>query len=131
MELKNVPLILREFYEENTTFVCLSSGPSLNQEQIDIVGKAKEKNLKIKVIACNDNWQWKYNEKYISDYLYAADEAWWQVHLEDIRKADFDKPLMIPLRKDYAEKNDLLLIPGVHQNGLGKKEKIRGFKQWL
>jgi hypothetical protein len=52
------------------TFVCVASGPSLTQEDVDYCrGKAR-------VIAVNDNYKlapW-------ADVLYAADEHWWRWH---------------------------------------------------
>ena len=70
------------------TMVCIASGPSLTQNQIDLIGQNKDW---LTVIAINDNWQWEYNESYIADHLYAADERWWNVWIDEIEKKYFKR----------------------------------------
>lgn len=97
------------------TFVCIASGSSLCQEQIDVLGKAKNtENNNIKVIAVNDNWQWKYKEKFISDHLYAADTSWWSMYLSKINKEEFYGYKWVPIKKDFAAKHGINFIECDH-----------------
>ena len=123
--MRNAPEVLKSFYREDCTIVCIASGPSLTQEQIDLVGLAKESRKEdLFVISTNDNWKWKYQNEFICDYLYAADDGWWSVWLKTLNEERFDKPRFIPLKQDFARKNGLIMLPCVHQQGLGIDGKI-------
>lgn len=61
--------------------VCIASGPSLTQEQVDLVRDARAQDL-IRVIAVNDN----YLIAPFADVLYYADEKWANWHESGIRK---------------------------------------------
>lgn len=125
-----IPDKLQPYYKKDCIAVCIASGPSLTQDQIDILGKYKEeqqqqnKDDTITVITVNDNWRWKYNGEYISDLQYAADDSWWNVWLQKMRDSGFDRPCFIPLKHEFAKKNGLNLIPCEHSPGLGKNKKI-------
>jgi hypothetical protein len=104
-------------------YICIASGPSLNQDQIDLIGQYKDE-FGIKVIAINDNWKWKYQDNFISDHLYAADEAWWNVWIDIINKEGFSGQKWIPRDKHIAEKYNLHCIEGENKPGLGANGKI-------
>ena len=122
--MRNTPEVLKSFYREDCTIVCIASGPSLTQEQIDLVGISKETNKDLFVIGTNDNWKWKYKNEFVCDYLYAADDSWWGVWLKRINEQKFDRPKFIPMKQDFAKKNGLTMLPCVHQQGLGIAGKI-------
>ena len=123
--MRNAPEVLKPFYREDCTIVCIASGPSLTQEQIDLVGVAKESRKEdLFVVATNDNWKWKYKNEFVCDYLYAADDAWWSVWLKTLNEERFDKPRFIPLKQDFARNHGLNMLPCVHQQGLGIDGKI-------
>lgn len=123
--IRNSPEVLRSYYKNNCTIVCIASGPSLIQEQIDIIGKAKELHKNdLFVIGVNDNWSWKYKDDFICDYLYAADDSWWNVWLKKINESNFNKPKFFPIKADFAKQNGLIMLPCVHQQGLGIKGSI-------
>lgn len=98
------------------TFVCIASGPSLTQADVDRVkGKAK-------VVAVNDNYRlapW-------ADFLYACDAKWWEHH-EPLKFAGEkwtqcpvdEKDGMGKTQRALATKYGLKLIPGAHRQGLG------------
>jgi len=58
-------------------FICIVTGPSLTEEDCDRARQARAT-----VIAVNDAYRLCPN----ADYLYACDQAWWKVHIDDIRK---------------------------------------------
>lgn len=96
---------------ENQTIVCIASGPSLTQEDVDFVkGKAF-------VFVCNDGYRiapW-------ADLLYAADRAWWEYHLPLLNgfqgeKWTCDKPI--------AEKHGLHYIGIKNSLIFGKNNSI-------
>jgi len=104
-------------------FACIASGPSLNQEQIDILGSYKDK-LKMTIIGINDNWKWKFDNDFIVDHLYAADESWWKVWNETISSCGFNGQKWIPRDIHVAEKYNLNCIPCENKPGLGLNGKI-------
>jgi len=59
-----------------TTWVCIASGPSLTQDDVDHCrGKAR-------VVVVNDGYRlapW-------ADALYACDRPWWDLHFNDVRE---------------------------------------------
>lgn len=102
----------------NEMYVCIASGPSLNQDQINIIGRYKNVN-NLKIIAINDNWKWKYQGAFISDHLYAADEAWWKIWIKTIDNEQFNGQKWITRDKHVATRYNLTLIPGENKSGLG------------
>ena len=119
--------VVKPFRVEGGTFVCIASGPSLCQEQIDTIGKVKEelRNDHLVVIGCNDNWKWKYKDKFICDHLYAADYSWWKIHIGKIDKAGFPKKnRWIPVMKSVANDMNLIHIPCTTGKGLSNGPKL-------
>ena len=120
IDKKGGPPVGEQFITPNSIFICIASGPSLNQSQIDIIGQAKkELSQKIKVLAVNDNWQWKYQDNFISDHLYAADTDWWKIHLEKINESGFSGDKWIPIRGEFAKNHGLNRVHCVVAKGLG------------
>ena len=111
--------LFEKFYQEDSTFCCLASGPSLNQDQIDKISEEK----KIIVIGVNDNWRWKRRDgSYICDHIYAADVEFWQKYICEMESIDQVKkiPKWIPIKKDYAKKHEnMYCVPCKHRDGLG------------
>lgn len=65
---------------EGATVICIASGPSLNQEQVESARLAQARGAH--VIAINDNYliaPW-------ADVLYFADNRWWQWHNAGVEK---------------------------------------------
>jgi len=110
------------------TAVCIGGGPSLNQDQIDLVYKA-HKESSIKVIAINNAYQvapW-------ADVFYACDSIWWQWHYEESK--DFDGLRVTISREAKKRYSDLIWIEGeAHDQGLSKRQdsivngKIGGYQ---
>lgn len=124
--MRNTPEVLKDFYRQDCTIVCIASGPSLTPEQIDIVGNAKNNRPEdLFVIGTNDNWRWKSNNgEFVCDYLYAADDSWWNCWLKEIIESGFDKPKFFPIGNKFAKDNGLIRIPCVHQKGLGSNGNV-------
>lgn len=89
------------------TFVCIASGPSLTQEDVDYVrGKAR-------VIVVNDNYKlapW-------ADVLYACDYRWWDHHKG---VASF-KGLKYALQKPAAKWRGVTVLQNTGPDGLERK----------
>lgn len=109
------------------TFICIASGPSLNQELIDMVAEAKrDSNGSIGVIAVNDNWKWKdlTDDSFIADHIYAGDPEFWQMYLRQMeREGANDIPKWIPINEAFAKKNvqyNIRALKCAHEKGLGK-----------
>lgn len=64
--------------------VIIAGGPSLTQEQVALVHRAREAGT-VRVIAVNDAYLWAP----WADVMYASDSSWWQDHARGI-----DKPLI-------------------------------------
>ena len=61
--------------QSSKTFVCIASGPSLNQHDCDLVHAAG-----LPTIVVNSSWKlapW-------ADHLYAGDLAWWDANVADL-----------------------------------------------
>lgn len=90
------------------TFVCLGSGPSITQEDVDYVrGKAK-------VICVNDTYRlapW-------ADYLYACDAKWWEHHIGDVGRL-FQGELFT-IQSSAVNRYGLQWKPDAAKPGLGK-----------
>jgi hypothetical protein len=101
--------------QKYNNFVCIASGPSLTEFQIEVCKKAYSNNL-ITVIVINDNYKlapW-------ADHLYAADKDWWELHIDTVKETNFKGKLWIPNNKDIAIKYGLNIIPCKVSLGLGK-----------
>lgn len=62
------------------TVVCCASGPSFSVEQAEMITEAWHAD-RCRVIVVNDNWR----RVPTADLCYAADFAWWQVHIAAVR----------------------------------------------
>lgn len=62
-----------------THCVCLASGPSLTQAQVDLVAAARPQ---WRVLVVNNTWERMPD----ADVLYACDQSWWQVHAPTVRE---------------------------------------------
>lgn len=97
---------------KNELYLCIASGPSLSQYQIEYCAERKEK---FTTIVVNDNYKlapW-------AEHLYAADEGWWNVHLKESQLQQFKGKKWIPNKKEFAEENGLHCIECFHKPGLG------------
>lgn len=108
--------------------VIIGGGPSVTQDQIDLVQGAHSKGI-VHVIAINNAYQiapW-------ADVLYACDGVWWGWHYEDT--ADFQG---LRITRSLSAKRtfpDLIWIEGeAHDQGLSKRQdsivngKIGGYQ---
>jgi hypothetical protein len=120
---KNSPPIDQSLVVPNSTIVCIASGPSLDQDQIDIIGQVK-RSQSLFIISVNDNWRWKYNDQFISDHLYAADPEWWQKYIDEINREGFSGHKWVPIKKDFAEKHGLIKVDCAAAPGLGTENKL-------
>lgn len=88
------------------TWVCIASGPSLTQGDVDFVrGRAP-------VAVVNDGYRlapW-------ADVLYACDQPWWERHLETVQ-ATFEGQCFSH-SKPVAERYGLTYVPGTDGEGL-------------
>lgn len=121
-EKNSEPPIDSKYIVKDSTIVCIASGPSLTQEQIDIIGEAKQTNDKLLVVAVNDNWQWKYQNEFISDHLYAADTEWWLKYINEINSSGFPGIKWVPIRGEFAKKHGLVKVNCKPDKGLGIKQ---------
>jgi hypothetical protein len=67
---------------ERMTVVCIASGPSVTQQQLEIVRRARERDA-VRVIVVNDMYlvaPW-------ADVLYFADDKWWRWQLQGVAKS--------------------------------------------
>lgn len=106
-----MPLLWR-----NGAAVIIGGGPSVTQEQIDLVYEAHDKG-KIHVIVINNAYQiapW-------ADVLYACDGIWWKWHHKDT--VDFQGLRItrsLSAKRDFP---DLIWIEGeTHDQGLSKRQ---------
>jgi hypothetical protein len=101
---------------EGGTAVLIGGGPSLNQDQLDLVGEAKRAG-KVHVIAINNAYQvapW-------ADVLYASDGQWWRWHYEE--SCGFGGLRVTRSRRAKLDHPDLIWIEGEpHGNGLSKRQ---------
>ena len=101
---------------EGGVAVCIGGGPSLSQDQVDLIEDAKWAG-KAHVIAINNAYivaPW-------ADVLYACDRIWWDWHYEGTR---FFEGMRIT-RDRFAKKKypDLIWIEGeTHNRGLSKRQ---------
>ena len=123
---KALRAIVEPYRKPESTAVCIASGPSLNQEQIDVVGMAKRKLNpdRFMVIGCNDNWQWRYENECICDHVYAADTSWWEKHIQSVKEGAPGAIKWVPIQESFARKHGIIMIPCRHGNGLGKEEAL-------
>lgn len=108
---------------QGQTVVCIASGPSLTQDQVDVVEEQKHP-----VIAVNDN----YKLAPFCDILFACDVLWWYEHYyEAVKvcdKAEFwtiyeNGTAFENHRKgDYPKK--IHEVGYYRMNGLGTEEKV-------
>lgn len=119
-----IPESLVNYRKDGCTVVCIASGPSLTQEQIDVVGKHKRTRDDLLVIGVNNNWEHRSEGAFVCDYMYAADEAFWNVWLKRINEAGFDRPKFIPIKHEYAHRHGLIVLPCSHKEGLGSQESL-------
>jgi len=90
---------------EGQDVVLIASGPSLTEDQIEVIRPYHTAN-KIKVAGCNDAYR-IYPDL---DLLYAADQNWWQHHISKIKELNIPK-LCIPNEK-FATANEITFIKG-------------------
>lgn len=100
--------------QKNEIWVCVASGPSLSQDQIDILGKYK-KSLS-GIIGVNSNWQWKYNDEFICTHLYCADPQFYKSYIKDIKSAGFSGKKLIPIDQQTAKKYDLTVVKCIYRS---------------
>lgn len=97
-------------YSERTeTFVCMATGPSLTQEQVDYL-----KDKPVKLMAINDSYKMNLD----ADYHYACDTRWWNLHGKEVK--DTYKGQSWTQCHKSAELFNIELISGVHKSGLGR-----------
>jgi len=101
-----------------STIVCIASGPSLADGQIEVVRQARERGV-CRVIAVNDNWR----RAPFADVLYACDERWWDRYLSDIRAAGFTGELWSCNRRAHARHGTLHVL-GLSKPGLSHVPNI-------
>ena len=104
-------------------FVCVATGPSVTQDQIDLLMSSFDRS-QLEIICVNDSWRWKYQDEFIGDHVYAADPPWWGMYREEIVKEGFKGKLWIPMSKASSDKYDLNLVPFASKPGLGKDGKV-------
>lgn len=101
--------------QKSKTFVCVASGPSLTQEQVNYCqGKAK-------VLVINDNYKiapW-------ADYHYACDQHWWLWHEDSEELLNFqgqcytqDSSWEIENLERIKQKHSVKVIPSKGHKGL-------------
>lgn len=109
---------------ENDLFVCVATGPSIIQKNIDLLYQHKND---MTVICVNDAWKLRPSDNancFIGDHLYAADPPWWKIHIDEIRNSGFAGEMWIPLNKNVAEKHGINYVPFESKPGLGKNGKV-------
>lgn len=96
--------------------VIIGGGPSVTQDQIDLIREAHESG-NVYVIAINNSYQiapW-------ADVLYACDVIWWEWHYEDT--VDFKGLRITPALRAKQNYPDLIWIEGeAHDQGLSKRQ---------
>ena len=100
----------------NGTAVIVGGGPSITQDQIDLIQEAYEKG-NIHVIAINNAYQiapW-------ADVLYACDVIWWKWYYKDT--LDFQGLRITRSLSAKQKYPDLIWIEGeTHDQGLSKRQ---------
>jgi hypothetical protein len=112
-------------WKPDSTAVLIASGPSLTPAQIEYIRPRR---------AFGDLWVGGVNDAYricpFLDLLYAADEAWWQHHADDLQVAPFTvKACYVPAAceggeqppqatADLRARLDLRPIPGLQAAGI-------------
>jgi hypothetical protein len=112
-------------WKPDSTAVLIASGPSLTPAQIEYIRPRR---------AFGDLWVGGVNDAYricpFLDLLYAADEAWWQHHADDLQVAPFTvKACYVPAAceggeqppqatTDLRARLDLRPIPGLQAAGI-------------
>lgn len=92
--------------------VCCASGPSFSEAQAVIIARAQAHDL-CRVIVCNNSWR----RVPTADALYAADEKWWDVYIDDLRRARFGGELWTQDEK-AAARYGLRHVRSVHGMGI-------------
>ncbi len=93
--------------------VLLATGPSLTPEVVATVKKYQDKG-KIRVFGCNDSYRlapWV-------DVFYACDDAWWNIHAEDVLEQLQPNCHIWTQGRKSALKYHLNYINGSYRNGL-------------
>ena len=99
------------------TVVCIAGGPSLSDEQLQHVQRAREAD-QVRVIGVNNAYQrapWL-------DAIYACDHLWWKKHHADIKRREL---LCETVTQDAGAHKAFALhtrIRGAARDGLGQRE---------